>query len=368
MTIINRYMTLIRRPASMPKSDDFKIVEAQLPTLQEGEILLKNLCFSLDPYMRNRMSDIKSYAESYALNEPITGHSISRVEQSRHPEFAEGDIVLSAIGWQTYGLIKPNLVDSISRNPNDLMKLPKDIKPSLFLGALGMPGLSAYHGLLKIGEPQPGDTVVVAAATGPVGSMVGQLAKAKGCRVVGIAGGPDKCKFAVETFGFDACIDHKSNSFKNDLALACPKGINIYFENVGGHVLNAVLPLFAAHARMPLCGMISWYNMINILREKNFSIRQLLHKFIALAKLSLSINMLPVFLGTVLVNRVKVQGFIIMDHTNEYSEFIKLVLPLVKAGKIKYRENIVKGLENTPDTFAKLMDGRAFGKVIIELE
>jgi NADPH-dependent curcumin reductase len=367
MPTINRYITLIRRPIDMPKPEDFKIVESPLPPLNENEVLLKNLCFSLDPYMRGRMNDVQSYAESYKLHEPLIGHSISQVEESRHPKFKKGDIVLSSLGWQSYGIVTPDLEESFGRASNILIKLPKEIKPSLFLGILGVPGFSAYHGLLKIGDPKKGETVVVAAATGPVGSMVGQLAKEQGCYVVGIAGGPDKCRFAVETLGFDACVDHKAKTFARDLAKACPKGIDIYFENVGGQVLKAVLPILNLHSRMPLCGMISWYNLFGTLRERTFSIRQIIPRFLAITKLLFSLDLLPPFLATLLGKRVKVQGFIALDHADEYPEFIKEVEPLVKAGKIKYREHIVKGLENAPETFVKLMDGRAFGKVVIEL-
>lgn len=367
MSVINKYVVLIKRPMGKTKLSDFAVMESELPSIKEGEVQLKTLCFSLDPYMRARMNDIESYAECFKLNEALRGHAICRIEKSNHEDFKEGNIVLSSTGWQTYANLKPNLVHSLPASPEELFILPEDIKPSLFLGALGMPGLTAYHGLLKIGDPKPGEVVVVSSATGTVGSMVGQLAKAKGCRVVGIAGGPDKCQFAVETLGIDACIDYKSKTLAKDLQTACPDGIDVYFENVGGQVLDAVMPLMNLSGRITVCGLISWYNAFSTLGEKHFKPGQILARSKAFIHLLLGVNKLPIFMLRTLGKRLKVQGFIIQDHVDEYAVFLQEVLPLIRADQIKYKESIVEGIENAPLAFGNMLSGRNIGKTVIEI-
>ena len=248
---INHRIVLNSRPVGAPTLDNFRLEEAPIAAPATGEVLLRTLFLSLDPYMRGRMSDGPSYAAPVALGEVMVGSTISRVEASQHPDFKAGDLVLGQSGWQSLAL----------SNGKALSKLDTAMtQPSLALGVLGMPGFTAYMGLLDIGQPQAGETVVVAAASGAVGSVVGQIAKLKGCRVVGIAGGAEKCRYVVSELGFDACIDHRSPDLKQQLAAACPKGIDVYFENVGGAVFDAVLPLLNTRARIPVCGLIANYN------------------------------------------------------------------------------------------------------------
>lgn len=339
MSIVSKQMLLVNYPVGKPKLDDFKLVETPLPEIKNGEALIKTIYFSLDPYMRGRMSQANSYAEGYKLGEVMYGGAVCVVEQSKNPLLNVGDLVSTFTGWQTHAVLNDAAI-KMTQKP------PKEIKPSLSLGALGMPGFTAYHGLMKIGEPKAGETVVVAAATGPVGSMVGQLAKLKGCRVVGIAGGSEKCAYAVSELGFDVCLDHKSATFKDDLKNACPKGIDIYFENVGGMVFDAVRPLLNIFARVPLCGFISAYNQINNLKETGFSTSILLE---------------------ILIKRMRVQGFIISDHFNHINEFLNEVAPMVLSGKIKFKEDFVKGIENAPAAFIGMLEGKNFGKLIIEI-
>jgi NADPH-dependent curcumin reductase CurA len=285
--------------------------------------------------MRGRMSDAPSYAAHVEIGEVMVGGTVARVEASEHADYKPGDLVLSYSGWQDYAL----------SDGKGLTKLDAKLgKPSYALGVLGMPGFTAYMGLLDIGQPQAGETVVVAAATGAVGSVVGQIAKLKGCRVVGIAGGADKCKYAVEELGFDACIDHRAADFPQQLAAACDKGIDVYFENVGGAVFNAVLPLLNLHARVPVCGLIANYNAAGKPEGPDH---------------------LPGLMGKLLVRRIKMQGFIIFDYYHRYQEFFKDMSGWLAAGKIKFREDIVDGLENAPQAFIGLLEGKNFGKLVI---
>ncbi len=367
MSLINQQIHLIKRPAGEVKPSDFKLVEAPVPALKKGEVLLKTEYFSLDPYMRNRMNDLKSYAEAFKLNEVLTGHSICRVEESNSPDLKAGDMVLASTGWQKYAVIKPTLSETMGFDERTVTKLDPAVKPSLYLGTLGMPGFTAYHGLLEIGQPQAGETVVVAAATGPVGSMVGQLAKAKGCHVVGIAGGPEKCRYAIEHFGFDACIDHTSKTMAKDLKQACPKGIDIYYENVGGTIFKAVLPLLNAFARVPVCGAIQWYNDAATLAEKSFSFDQILPRIAAFFRTFFHLDQTPLIWFNLIGKRLKLQGFIISDHYKGYGKFLKETIPLVHSGKIKVKEDIVKGIENAPQAIAGLLRGKNFGKLVIEV-
>jgi len=348
MSIVTNQVTLVSYPQGAPVSTDFKIIETPVPDIKDGEVLLKTLAFTLDPYMRGRMNPTRdSYVPAFALNESLQGASICVVEQSKNPDLKVGDVVLTSTGWQTYAVIKPIVLnEGMPWGPEHVRIIPEGVKASLFLGILGMPGATAYHGLMKIGEPKEGETVVVSAATGAVGSLVGQLAKLKGCRVVGIAGGPEKCAFAVKELSFDACVDHKSPNMAEDLKIACPKGVDVYFENVGGAVLKAVLPLLNPFARVPLCGAIAWYNTPGLPAGPDFT---------------------PLIILSGIGKRIKYQGFIVSDHMDEYNEFLNEVLPLIQAGKIKPKEDVVKGIENAPEAFIGLLQGKNFGKLVIEI-
>ena len=334
---VNRRFLLASRPQGAPTPDNFKLDQAPVPTPTAGQLLLRTVYLSLDPYMRGRMSDAPSYAAHVEIGEVMVGGTVSRVETSEHADYKAGDLVLSYSGWQDYAL----------SDGKGLTKLDAKLgKPSYALGVLGMPGFTAYMGLLDIGQPQPGETVVVAAATGAVGSVVGQIAKIKGCRVVGIAGGADKCKYAVEELGFDACVDHRAADFPQQLAAACDKGIDVYFENVGGAVFSAVLPLLNLHARVPVCGLIANYNAAGKPEGPDH---------------------LPGLMGKLLVRRIKMQGFIIFDYYHRYQEFFKDMSGWLAAGKIKFREDIVDGLENAPQAFIGLLEGKNFGKLVIRV-
>jgi NADPH-dependent curcumin reductase CurA len=288
--------------------------------------------------MRGRMNDAKSYAPPVALGDPMVGGAVCRVEQSFNPEYQVGDWVVSFAGWQDYTV----------SNGAGLIKLDASITHhSYALGVLGMPGLTAYMGLLDIGQPQAGETVVVAAATGAVGSLVGQIAKLKGCKVVGIAGGAEKCQYAVEQLGFDDCLDHYSDALPEQLAAVCADGIDVYFENVGGKVFDAVLPLLNTKARIPLCGLISQYNATALPEGP---------------------DRLSLLMGNLLVKRIKMQGFIVFDdYGHRYNEFSEQMGEWVSAGKIKYKEQIVDGLENAPTAFMGLLEGKNFGKLIVRV-
>lgn len=337
-TPINRQITLASRPVGAPTPENFRLVEAAIPELHEGEVLLRNLYLSLDPYMRGRMSDGPSYAQPVAIGEVMGGGTVARVVASRHTDYAQGDLVLAFGGWQDY-------LVSDGRGLNRLD--PQMQQPSLALGVLGMPGFTAYMGLLDIGQPKPGETVVVAAASGAVGSVVGQIAKLKGCRVVGVAGGEEKCRHVVEELGFDACIDHRAPDFAAQLKAACSDGIDVYFESVGGAVFDAVLPLLNPKARIPLCGLIAHYND---------------------TQLPPGPDRLALLTRTLLTKRIKMQGFIIFDdYGDRYGEFLKQMSAWVTQGRVKFREDIVDGLENAPDAFIGLLEGKNFGKLVVRL-
>ena len=335
---INHRIVLNSRPVGAPTPENFRIEEAPIAAPATGEVLLRTLYLSLDPYMRGRMSDGPSYAAPVALGEAMVGSTVSRVESSNHPDFKPGDLVLGQSGWQSLALA----------NDKDLNKLDTAMtQPSLALGVLGMPGFTAYMGLLDIGQPKADETVVVAAASGAVGSVVGQIAKLKGCHVVGIAGGADKCRYVVDELGFDACIDHRSPDFKQQLASACPKGIDVYFENVGGAVFDAVLPLLNTKARVPVCGLIAHYNDTSLPPGP---------------------DRLGLLTRTLLVKRIKMQGFIIFDdYAHRYGEFFGEMSQWLKDGKIKFREDVVDGLENAPQAFIGLLEGKNFGKLIVRV-
>lgn len=334
----NRQIVLASRPFGAPKAENFNVVTGKKPTPKAGEVLLRTVFLSLDPYMRGRMNDAKSYADPVALNAVMVGGSVCRVEESMHSDYAKGDWVVAFGGWQDY---------SVS-NGNELIKLDNNMaNHSYALGVLGMPGLTAYMGLLDIGQPKAGETVVVAAATGAVGSLVGQIAKLKGCKVIGIAGGDSKCEYAVETLGYDYCLDHKSENFAEQLAAACPSGIDVYFENVGGKVFDAVMPLLNSCARVPLCGLISQYNATELPNGP---------------------DRLSLLMGTLLVKRIKMQGFIVFDdYGHRYNEFHEQMVKWLMAGEIKYKEHRVEGLDNAVDAFIGLLQGENFGKLVVRV-
>jgi NADPH-dependent curcumin reductase CurA len=334
---MNRRIVLARRPQGVPVPEDFRLESHPVPSAGTGRVLLRTRYLSLDPYMRGRMNEGPSYAPPVALDAVMTGQTVSVVEASGVPGFKAGELVVANVGWQDYGL----------SDGRDLVKIdPKLVPPSYALGVLGMPGLTAYVGLLDIGQPQPGETVVVAAATGAVGSVVGQIAKLKGCRVVGIAGGARKCAYAREELGFDDCLDHHSAELPQRLAEACPKGIDVYFESVGGAVLYAVIPLLTVGARVPLCGLISWYN---------------------LAKLPTGVDRTPQLLLTTLRQRVKIQGFIIFDHYRRMAAFQQDMSGWLREGRVKYREELIEGLENAPRGLIGMLQGENFGKLIVRV-
>ncbi|MEO8300015.1 MAG: NADP-dependent oxidoreductase [Burkholderiales bacterium] len=335
---LNRRIVLNSRPQGAATAADFRIDHAPVPTPGAGQVLLRTLYLSLDPYMRGRMSDGPSYAAPVAVGDVMVGGTVSRVEASRHDDFKVGSLVAGSAGWQDYALS-----DGKGLRPLD----PQDPHPSRALGVLGMPGFTAYMGLLDIGRPVAGETVVVAAASGAVGSVVGQIAKLMGCYVVGIAGGADKCRYVVDELGFDACVDHRAAELPGHLAAACPKGIDVYFENVGGAVFDAVLPLLNSRARIPLCGLVATYNA---------------------TALPPGPDRLGLLTGTLLRKRITMKGFIIFDdYGSRWSEFAGAMAEWVQAGKIKVREDIVFGLENAPEAFIGLLQGRNFGKLIVQL-
>ncbi|MEZ9630939.1 NADP-dependent oxidoreductase [Vibrio breoganii] len=337
MTTINRQLVLASRPVGAPTSDNFRLNTTDLPIIKEGEVLLRSVYLSLDPYMRGRMSDAKSYADPVAIDEVMVGGTVCQVTESKNNDFAVGEWVLAYTGWQDYGVSNGEGVIKLGINPEH---------PSYALGVMGMPGFTAYMGLLDIGQPKAGETVVVAAATGAVGSMVGQIAKIKGCRVVGIAGGEEKCRFAVDTLGFDACIDHKADDLAGQLANACSDGIDVYFENVGGKVFDAVMPLLNTSARIPLCGLISQYNGTSLPEGP---------------------DRMSMLMGQLLVKRIKMQGFIIFDdYGHRYPEFAQQMMTWLSEGKITYKEHLVEGLENAPESFIGLLEGKNFGKLVVQ--
>ncbi|MGL0927553.1 NADP-dependent oxidoreductase [Vibrio vulnificus] len=333
----NRQIVLASRPVGAPTADNFALTQSDIPTPAQGEMLLRSVYLSLDPYMRGRMSDAKSYAEPVGIDEVMVGGTVCQVEASNHAEFEVGEWVLAYTGWQDYALSDGEGLIKLGKQPSH---------PSYALGVMGMPGFTAYMGLLDIGQPKEGDTLVVAAATGAVGSMVGQIGKLKGCRVIGIAGGEEKCQFAKETLGFDECIDHKAADFAEQLAKACHNGIDIYFENVGGKVFDAVMPLLNTGARIPLCGLISQYNATSLPEGP---------------------DRMSMLMAQLLIKRIKMQGFIIFDdYGHRYGEFAADMSQWLAQGKIHYREHIVQGLENAPDAFIGLLEGKNFGKMVVQ--
>ncbi len=337
MAAINRQILLARRPDGEPVAADFEMVETPIPEPGAGAFRMRAIYMSLDPYMRGRMNAERSYAKPVEIGGVMESGAVSVVEISNHPDFAPGDIVEGRTGWQDYAVSDGRGVRKVD---------PAAAPISTALGVLGMPGLTAYTGLLNIGKPQAGETVVVAAASGAVGSVVGQVAKIKGCRAVGVAGGPAKCAYVTDELGFDACIDHHAADFAEQLAAACPDGIDVYFENVAGHVLEAVIPLFNFFARMPVCGLISQYNMTDLPPGP---------------------DKLPLLMRSILTNRLTVQGFIVRQFWDQQPEFLDQAAGWIADGRLKYREHRIKGLENAPAGLIGLLRGENFGKVVVEV-
>lgn len=333
----NRQVSLAAFPKGMPSDKDFIIADAPIPDPGEGQVLCRTIYLSLDPYMRGRMSGRKSYAEPAKIGEPIPGEVVAVVEASRDPAYRPGDIVTSYSGWQDYAVMPG--------------KALRPVKPALApistaLGVLGMPGMTAYTGLLLLGEPKAGETVFVSAATGAVGSVVGQIAKLKGCRAVGVAGTVEKCRYAVETLGFDACLDHHDEALSQSLAAACPKGIDVNFENVGGKVMWAALENLALHGRVILCGFISQYND---------------------AALPPGPDRTTALLGLAIVKRATIKGLLVRDHWHHFPTFERDMSEWIRTGKVRYREDIVEGLEQAPEAFRGLLSGRNFGKLLVKV-
>ena len=334
----NKQIHLDNRPEGEATASNFKLVTVETPALADNQVLVRHHYMSLDPYMRGRMNDSKSYAQPQPLGQVMQGGTAGEVVESRHPKFAVGDKVVGFGGWQEYSVVDAS-------QPGALKKVDTTQVPlSHYLGAVGMPGVTAWYGLVKIIAPKAGETVVVTAASGAVGSAFGALAKARGCRVVGIAGGPDKCKYAVEELGFDACIDYRQHpdvkSMSAALKEACPKGIDGYFENVGGYIFDAVLLRANAFARVALCGMIAGYDGAPL----------------PLANPSL-----------ILINRMKIEGFIVSEHPEIWPEALKELGTLVATGKLKPRESVAQGIEAAPEAFLGLLKGKNFGKQLVKL-
>jgi NADPH-dependent curcumin reductase len=334
----NQQIVLASRPEGEPTAQNFRLDTVDVPAVAEGQVLVKHHYLSLDPYMRGRMNDGKSYAQPQPLDAVMIGGTVGEVVESRHPQFAPGDAVVGMGGWQQYSVVD-------AAQPGLLRKVSTEHVPlSAYLGAVGMPGATAWVGLTQIIEPKAGETVVVSAASGAVGSAVGQLAMARGCRAVGLAGGPEKCAYVVDELGFDACIDYKAHpdlkSLSKALKEACPQGIDGYFENVGGMILDAIMLRMNAFGRIAFCGMISGYN-------------------------GEPIPMLNPSL--ILVSRLKLQGFIVSEHMGLWPEALKELGMMVATGKLKYRESVADGLAAAPEAFLGLLKGRNFGKQLVKI-
>jgi NADPH-dependent curcumin reductase CurA len=328
----NRQVLLKRRPNGMPTTTNFEMADVPMPDPAEGEVLVRGIYLSLDPYMRGRISAARSYAKPVEIGAVMEGRVVGQVVRSRDPAFHEGGYVFGGYGWQLYSAVPGTGLVELD---------PAEAPLSTALGVLGMPGLTAYVGLSEIGRPQTGETVVVSAASGAVGTVVGQLAKRSGAHVVGIAGGADKCRFVEAELGFDAAIDHRAADLGTALDSACPNGIDVYFENVGGPVQQAVFPRLNDFGRMIMCGMVAEYSDIEPRPGPN--------------------------LMAAVRKRLKIQGFIVSDQWQRWGEYRAMAAPLVKSGELRYREDIVEGLDRAPEAFIGLLQGRNFGKLLIRL-
>ncbi|MDQ2681297.1 MAG: NADP-dependent oxidoreductase [Candidatus Eremiobacteraeota bacterium] len=329
---MNTQILLASRPVGEPTLDDFRTVQTQIPTPGAGEVLIGTTLLSLDPYMRGRMSAAKSYADPVAIGSVMLGQTVGEVLDSNDPNYQPGDIVVSSSGWQTHAV-------ALGAN---LRKLDPSAAPvSYALGILGVPGQTAYCALLDIGKPQAGETVVVSAASGAVGSVAGQIAKLKGCRVVGIAGSDEKCDYVTKTLGFDACINRRNADLPTALAQECPNGIDVYFDNTAGAILEAVLGLINLGARIPLVGLIEYYNATTFPTGP--------------------------YLGPLLINRAKIEGFLISDHAAHSADFARDVGGWLKAGRLHYKEDLLEGLEKAPEGLIGMLKGKNFGKLIVRV-
>ncbi|MFC9435249.1 NADP-dependent oxidoreductase [Nocardia sp. NPDC057030] len=331
-------IVLASRPEGAPTAANFRTETAELPPLDAGQVLLRTLYLSLDPYMRGRMSAAESYAKPVEIGAVMVGGTVAEVVDSRASDFTKGDVVLGYSGWQTHDVADASALRKLD---------PRTAPVSTALGVLGMPGFTAYSGLLKIGQPKPGETVVVAAATGPVGSAVGQIAKVKGARAVGIAGGPKKCAYLIDEFGFDAAIDHRAPDFAEQLKAAVPDGIDVYFENVAGTVADAVYPLLNTYARVPVCGLIANYNSAGAADGP---------------------DRLPAFYGRILIKSLTIRGFIQSEFVRElYPDFLRDMAGWIADGSVNYLEDVTEGLDNAPAAFVGMLEGRNFGKVVVRV-
>jgi NADPH-dependent curcumin reductase CurA len=337
MATRNRQILLASRPTGEPTQGNFRLVESEVPRPGPGQMLLRSIYLSLDPYMRGRMNAAKSYAPPVEIGQVMEGRAVAEVVESNLPAWQPGDIVFAPLGWQEFALSDGQAV----------RKLDPALRPlSYALGILGMPGMTAYTGLLNIGQPKPGETLVVAAASGAVGSLVGQIGRIKGCRVIGIAGGPEKCRFVKEELGFDECLDHRQPDLAGRLAAACPQGIDIYFENVGGAVFDAALPLLNNFARIPVCGLIAHYNATD---------------------LPAGPDRVPLVMQQILIKRLTFRGFIVWDFASQMPQFLADMSTWLREGRLKYKEDLTDGLENAPRELIGLLRGQNFGKKIIRV-
>jgi NADPH-dependent curcumin reductase CurA len=332
MAAMNRQILLASRPQGAVREENFRIVDSPIAKPGEGEVLVKNEWLSLDPYMRGRMNEAKSYAMPVAIGEVMVGQTVGEVIESRDPAFKPGDKVLTSLGWQLYGAPRAKTLRKID---------PARAPASYYLGVLGMPGITAWFGLTEVGKPKAGETLVVSAASGAVGSVVGQLARIMGCRVVGIAGGKAKCDYVVQELGFDACVDHRAADVGERLRKACPKGVDVDFENVGGAVLDTLLGMMNLYSRIVICGLVAEYNATEPYGYKR--------------------------LRSILVNRIRMQGMLVFDWADRYGEAIEALAGHLAAGKLKYRESIVEGLDNAPRGLIGLLKGENFGKQLVKL-
>lgn len=331
MSETNRQILLASRPTGWVEPSNFRLVETPVPAIADGQVLVRNHWLSLDPYMRGRMNDTKSYAAPVNIGDVMIGGTAGEVVQSKHPNFKAGDKVVGMLGWQHYGVSDGTM----------LMKVDdRHIPLSAYLGPVGMPGVTAWYGLMDICQPKPGETVVVTAASGAVGSVVGQLAKMQGCRAVGIAGGAEKCRCVVDELGFDACVDYKAGNLWKDIKAATPDGIDCLFENVGGEIFDTLLGRMNAFSRIALCGLISQYN------SEPYPMKNI---------------------GSVLVSRIKMQGFIVSEHMERWPVALQELRQGVATGKIKYRETVAQGLVNAPQAFIGLLKGANLGKQLVKL-
>jgi len=333
----NRRIVLAARPRGEPNADSFRLEHGPIPEPNEDELVARTIYLSLDPYMRGRMNDAPSYAAAVEIGEVMTGGTVGQVIASKLDGFEIGDFVLAQGGWQDYATL----------GAGEARRLDPSVAPiGSALGVLGMPGLTAWSGLREIGRPEPGETLVLAAASGAVGALVGQIAKLRGCRVVGLAGSADKRAYLLDELGFDAALDYRAPDFAATLEAACPEGIDIYWENVGGPLFEAVLPLLNTFARVPVCGLIHWYNATSLPKVTDPT---------------------PALMRAILVKRLTLRGFIVFDHADLQDEFVTEIGAWLREGKIRYREDVRDGLENAPDAFAGLLRGENFGKLLIRV-